>query len=125
MFKKLIPVIIMALLGTNTAQAATAFDVGTHGPLATLSLKTGHNHKPHHKPHPHPRQRPMPHPPTKTQVIVGGIVTGVIVVAVVTIVLASNHHAQDNSSDQDDPKPRVDTTSETETEVPENKPPKE
>jgi hypothetical protein len=124
MFKKLIPVIIMALLGTNTVQAATAFDVGAHGPLATLSLKTGHNHKPNHKPHPHPRPRPMPHAPTKTQVIVGGIVTGVIVIAVVTVVLASNRHAQEDSSDQDTPKPRGDTT-ESETEAPENKPPKE
>ena len=124
MFKKLIPVIIMALLGTNTAQAATAFDVGAHGPLATLSLKTGHNHKPHHKPHPPPKPRPMPHPPTKTQVIVGGIVTGVIVVAVVAVVLANNHGHAD-ASEPAEPKPRADTTNETESEAPENKPPKE
>ena len=122
MFKKLIPVIIMALLGTNPANAATAFDVGVHGPLATLSLKTGHNHKPH--PHPKPHPRPLPHPPTRTEVIVGGIVAGVIVIAVVTVVLANNRHAQEDSSDQDTPKPRGDTT-ESETEVPENKPPQE
>jgi hypothetical protein len=97
MFKRLIPVILMSLLGSNTALAGTTFDVGKHGPLASLSVATGHHHKP--RPPPHPRPRPMPAPPTKTQVIVGGIVTGVVVVAVVAIVLSSNH-AHDNDPHQ-------------------------
>ena len=88
MFKRLIPVILMSLLGSNTALAGTTFDVAKHGPLATLSVATGHHHKP--RPHPSPKPQPMPRPPTKTQEIVGGIVTGVIVIAVVTVVLASN-----------------------------------
>ena len=89
MFKRLIPVILMSLLGANTALAGTTFDVSKHGPLASLSVATGHHHKPH--PHPRPGPKPAPLPPTRTQVIVGGIVTGVVVLAVVAIVVTGVH----------------------------------
>jgi len=119
MFKRLIPVIFMSLIGSNSAMAATTFDVSKHGPLATLSLATGHNHRPPHRPHPHPK--PLPRSPTRTQVIVGGIVTGVIVVAIVTIMLADNHA---HNQEQDTTPKRATETADDEG-TSEDKPPKE
>mgnify|MGYP007063580775 CR=1 FL=1 len=101
MFKKLIPIIFMGLIGSSSASAAT-FDISKHGPLASLSAVTGIHHGPP-RPPPPPKPHPSPVPPTRAQVIAGAVVTTVIVAAVVAVVMIgpSDHYYHDHGDPGD------------------------